>query len=138
MANASPPTVVPSLHEIHERAVREGAEIQRLEPPQADCLGGEKLPDVLLYGLHDGSVAGPVRAMLRAMRIDLAGFARLALVAAENSSADMLSVSEHIGQPLEQLVRRLDVVLEILQRQEAARLARRERREARKGARRAA
>lgn len=118
----------PSLHEIHERGIREAAEIRDLEPARTDCLGGAKLPEVLLHGLHDASVTSPARGMLHAVRLDLAGFARLALVAAENSAADLLSVSEHIGQPLEQLVRRLDVVIEMLDREASGRLARKARR----------
>lgn len=132
MASASPVSVVPSQSEIHERALREAAEVDRLERAQEDALHGTKLSAVLAYGLCEESQAPPATALLRAVRLELAGFARLATVAAEASAADLVSLSQHIGQPLEGFVRRIDVVLELLERQEAGRLARKARREARK------
>lgn len=117
-----PPFPEPSENDATE--IRKAAEILgSCKPTNADALRSASLPALLFYALSDGSDL-PVTGMLRALRGDLAGIARLTNTVSEASAADLLSTSEHIGVPLESLVRRLDVTLELIDRLERGRMAR--------------
>jgi hypothetical protein len=75
------------------------------------------LAQLFLYGLGLADVPeGIPLGVLLGLRVDLDALAQLALVASENGS-EQVSLSLHIGKPLEGLVRRLDVAIELLERE---------------------
>ena len=135
MATATVPVPPPAANRSndHDDAIRRAREVRALTPAREDSLFGEPLERLFLYGLTTDPGVNPLVGMLGALRADLAGFARLAVVAAPSSAADLVDLSEHLGLPLEGFVRRLDVAIELVNRIEGGRLARRARRAARRG-----
>jgi hypothetical protein len=117
-------------------AIEREREIRALKFPKGQQLHGSNVAGVLLYGLSQGPEPEEEQmaaGMLRSLRSDLAGFARLAICAGDSLAGEVIVMSEHIGEPLLNCVRRLDVAIEILERQEYGRRARRERRKAKRG-----